>query len=118
MIVVKVFDARAHTIYMCVGKRSVYELYWVAIVVGYPVRATPNSLANQLDIYLILAKQEKLASNSLTNQLDIHLILAKQGKLASNSLANQLGKNRNLTKLTSPRAYMHARIVVAISVSL
>jgi hypothetical protein len=28
-----------------------------------------NSLANQLGIYLILAKQEKLASNSLANQL-------------------------------------------------
>jgi hypothetical protein len=28
-----------------------------------------NSLANQLGIYLILAKQEKLVSNSLTNQL-------------------------------------------------
>jgi hypothetical protein len=34
--------------------------------------------------------------------------LAKQEKLASNSLANQLGKNRNLAKLTSPRAYMCA----------
>jgi hypothetical protein len=54
----------------------------------------------------------------LANQLGIHVILAKQEKLASNSLANQLGKNRNLAKLTSPRAYMHARIVVAIVVSL
>jgi hypothetical protein len=44
-------------------------------------------------------------SNSLANQLGIHIILAKQEKLASNSLANQLGKNRNLAKLTSPRAY-------------
>jgi hypothetical protein len=42
----------------------------------------------------------------------------KTKKLASNSLANQLGKNRNLAKLTSPRAYMRARIVVAIVVSL
>jgi hypothetical protein len=60
----------------------------------------------------------KSNSNSLTNQLDIHIILAKQEKWASNSLANQLGKNRNLTKLTSPRAYMRARIMVAIVVSL
>jgi hypothetical protein len=51
----------------------------------------------------------------LANQLGIHLILAKQEKSASNGLANQLGKNRNLSKLTSPRAYM---IVVAIGVSL
>jgi hypothetical protein len=42
----------------------------------------------------------------LANQLGIHLILAKREKLPSNSLANQLGKNRNLAKLTSPRAYM------------
>jgi hypothetical protein len=47
-----------------------------------------------------------------------HIILAKQEKLASNSLANQLGKNRNLAKLTSPRAYMRARIMVVIVVSL
>jgi hypothetical protein len=45
-------------------------------------------------------------SNSLANQLGIHLILAKQEKLASSGLANQLGKNRNSAKLTSPRAYM------------
>jgi hypothetical protein len=60
----------------------------------------------------------KSNSNSLANQLGIHIILAKQEKLASNSLANQLGKNRNLAKLTSPRAYMLARIVVAFVVSL
>jgi hypothetical protein len=60
----------------------------------------------------------KSNSNSLANQLGIHIILAKQEKLVSNSLANQLGKNRNLAKLTSPRAYMRARIVVAIVVSL
>jgi hypothetical protein len=54
----------------------------------------------------------------LANQLGIHVILAKQEKLASNSLANQLGKNRNLEKLTSSRAYMRARIVVVIGVSL
>jgi hypothetical protein len=42
----------------------------------------------------------------------------KQEKLASNGLANQLGKNKNLAKLASPRAYMRARIVVAIGVSL
>jgi hypothetical protein len=46
------------------------------------------------------------------------MILAKQEKSASDSLANQLGKNRNLAKLTSPRAYMHARIVIAIVASL
>jgi hypothetical protein len=57
-------------------------------------------------------------SNSFANQLGIHLILAKQEKMVSNSLANQLGKNRNLAKLTSPRVYMRARIVVAIGVSL
>jgi hypothetical protein len=60
----------------------------------------------------------KRNSNSLANQLGIHIILAKQEKLASNSLANQLGKNGNLAKLTSPRAYMRAQIVVAIVVSL
>jgi hypothetical protein len=54
----------------------------------------------------------------LANQLGIHIILAKQEKLASNSLANQLGKNRNLAKLISPRAYMRAQIVVFIVVSL
>jgi hypothetical protein len=59
----------------------------------------------------------KSNSNSLANQLAIHLNLAKPEKLSSNSLANQLG-NRNLAKLTSPRAYMRARIVVAIGVSL
>jgi hypothetical protein len=56
--------------------------------------------------------------NSLANQLGIHIILAKQEKLASNSLANQLSKNRSLAKLTSPHAYMRARIVVVIVVSL
>jgi hypothetical protein len=60
----------------------------------------------------------KSNSNSLANQLGIHITLAKQEKLASNSLANQLDKNRNLAKLTSARAYMRARIVVAIIVSL
>jgi hypothetical protein len=54
----------------------------------------------------------------LANQLDIHLILAKQEKLVSNSLTNQLVKNRNLAKLTSPRGYMRARIVVVIGVPL
>jgi hypothetical protein len=54
----------------------------------------------------------------MANQLGIHLILAKQEKMASNSLANQLGKTRNLAKLTSPYAYMRARIVVVIIVSL
>jgi hypothetical protein len=54
----------------------------------------------------------------LANQLGIYIILAKQEKLPSNSLANQLDKNRNVAKLTSPRAYMRAQIVVAIVVSL
>jgi hypothetical protein len=54
----------------------------------------------------------------LANQLYIHLILAKQEKLVSNSLTNQLVKNRNLAKLTSPRVYMRARIVVVIGVPL
>jgi hypothetical protein len=54
----------------------------------------------------------------LANQLGIYLVLAKQEKIASNSLANQLGKNRNLAKLTSPRADMRARIVVAVVVPL
>jgi hypothetical protein len=52
------------------------------------------------------------------DQLDIHLILAKQEKLVSNSLANQIGKDRNSAKLTSPCAYMHTRIVIAIGVFL
>jgi hypothetical protein len=54
---------------------------------------------------MLLRKDQRIVksnSNSLANQLDIHLILAKQEKLASNNLANQLGKNKNLTKLTSP----------------
>jgi hypothetical protein len=54
----------------------------------------------------------------LSNQFGIYIILAKQEKLVSNSLVNQLGKNRNLAKLISPRAYMRAQIVVAIVVSL
>jgi hypothetical protein len=53
-------------------------------------------------------EKTKSNSNNLANQLDIYLILAKQENLASNSLRNQLGKNRNLTKLTSPCAYMRA----------
>jgi hypothetical protein len=59
-----------------------------------------------------------LNSNTLANQLRIHLILAKQEKMTSNSLTNQLSKNRNLTKLTFSRAYMRAQIVVALIVSL
>jgi hypothetical protein len=54
----------------------------------------------------------KSNSNSLAYQLGIHLILAKREKMPSNSLTNQLGKNKNLAKLTSPRAYMRARIVL------
>jgi hypothetical protein len=40
----------------------------------------------------------------LPNQRGIHLTLAKKEKLVSNSLTNQLDKNKNLAKLTSPRA--------------
>jgi hypothetical protein len=58
----------------------------------------------------------KSNSNSLANQLGIYLILAKREKLPYNSLANQLCKNRNLAKLTSPRAYMRARIVLPSAV--
>jgi hypothetical protein len=54
----------------------------------------------------------------LAKQLDIYLILANQEKMASNNLVNQLNKNKNLAKLTSPHAYMRARIEVAIVVSL
>jgi hypothetical protein len=35
----------------------------------------------------------------LANQLDIHLILAKQEKLVSNSLANQLSKTHIATRI-------------------
>jgi hypothetical protein len=44
------------------------------------------------DITKAYACATKSNSNSLANQLGINLILAKQEKLASNSLANQLGK--------------------------
>jgi hypothetical protein len=43
--------------------------------------------------------QSKSNSNSLANQLGIHIILAKQEKLASNSLANQLGKTHLPTRI-------------------
>jgi hypothetical protein len=59
-----------------------------------------------------------LRATPTANQLVIYLILAKQEKLVSNSLTKQLGKNRNLAKLTSACVYMRARIVVAIGVSL
>jgi hypothetical protein len=59
-----------------------------------------------------VAPQRKSNSDSLSNQLGIHLNFGKREKLPSNSLANQLEKNRNLAKLTSPRAYMRARIVL------
>jgi hypothetical protein len=70
------------------------------------------------DLWCLKPRHLHMWSNSLTNQLGIHLILAKWENMASNSLANQLGKNRNLAKLTSPRAYMNGRIVVAICVFL
>jgi hypothetical protein len=60
----------------------------------------------------------KRNSDSLTNQLDIHLILVKQENWSQTVWQNQLGKNRNLAKLTSPRVYMRALIVVTIDVSL
>jgi hypothetical protein len=43
----------------------------------------------------------------LANQLGIYLILAKPENLASNSLANQFGKNKNLAHL-STRIYARA----------
>jgi hypothetical protein len=43
--------------------------------------------------------------------------LAKQEKMASNNLANQLGKNRNLTKLISPRENIRTSIPDGISVT-
>jgi hypothetical protein len=89
-----------------------FEYFQTSDSLDIPCKSNSNSLANQLGIYLILVKRENLASNSLANQL------GKNRNLASNSLANQLGKNRNLAKLTSPRGYMRARIVVAIGVSL
>jgi hypothetical protein len=92
---------------------------------GYPrwkVLMEAYLQARDLDVWRVtdegMRNGTKSNSNSLANQLGIHIILAKQEKLASNSLANQLGKNRNLEKLTSPRADMRARIVVAIVVSL
>jgi hypothetical protein len=47
-------------------------------------------------------------SNSLANQLGIHQILAKQEKLASNNLANQLGKIETW-KNSPPHAHICAR---------
>jgi hypothetical protein len=71
-----------------------------------------------LQSWFVKLLEAKSNSNSLANQLVIHIILAKHEKLVSNSLANQLVKNRNLAKLTSPRAYMRAWIAVTIVVSL
>jgi hypothetical protein len=70
------------------------------------------------DLWCLKPRHLHMWSNNLTNQIGIHLILGKWENIASNSLANQLGKNRNLAKLTSPRAYTNARIVVAICVFL
>jgi hypothetical protein len=50
----------------------------------------------------------------LANQLGIHLILAKIRKIGLQQFSKSTGKNRNLAKLTSPRVYMRAWIVVAI----
>jgi hypothetical protein len=47
--------------------------------------------------------------NSLADQLGIYLILAKREKLGSDILANQLDKNRNLAKLTSPPSVFPSR---------
>jgi hypothetical protein len=57
-------------------------------------------------------------SNSLANQLGIHLILAKQENGPPTVWQTNLAKIKNLAKLTSPRTYMRARIVVAIVISL
>ena len=50
----------------------------------------------------------------MLSQLDIHIILAKQEKIASNSLAKQLGINSNLANLPSARANIRARIRLGI----
>ena len=47
-------------------------------------------------------------SKSLLSQLDIHIILAKQEKIVSNSLAKQFGINSNLANLPSARANIRA----------
>jgi hypothetical protein len=61
MTVVKVFDARAHTIYivkilwakkLCIGKRPVYEPYWAVIVVGYPIISLGLSAFNYRIIHI------------------------------------------------------------------
>jgi hypothetical protein len=61
MTLVKVFDARAHTIYivkilwakkLCIGKRSVYEPYWAVIVVGYPIISLGLSTFNYRIIHI------------------------------------------------------------------
>jgi hypothetical protein len=53
----RVFDARAHTIYiakilwvkkLCIGKMSVYGSYWVVIVVGYPIIGLELSAFNYI----------------------------------------------------------------------
>jgi hypothetical protein len=61
MTVVKVFDARAHTIYIAkilwaqklyIGNRSVYEPYWAVIVVGYPIIGLGLSAFNYRIIHI------------------------------------------------------------------
>jgi hypothetical protein len=61
MTVVKVFDACAHTIYiakilwakkLCICKRSMYEPYWVVIVVGYPIIGLGLSAFNYRIIHI------------------------------------------------------------------
>ena len=50
----------------------------------------------------------------MLSQLDIHIILAKQEKIASNNLAKQLGINSNLANLLSARANIRAHIRLGI----
>jgi hypothetical protein len=69
----------------------------------------------ELDVFArgLLRNLYKSNSNSLANQLGIHIILAKQEKLASNSLAKiETWQN------SPPHAHIRTRIVVAIIVSL
>jgi hypothetical protein len=62
-----------------------------------------------------MQKEGESNSNCLANQLSIYLILAKQENWPPILWQTNL---KNLAKLTSPRAYMRTRIVVAIGVSL
>jgi hypothetical protein len=61
MTVVKVFDARARTIYIAkilwakklyIGNRSVHEPYWAVIVFGYPIIGLRLSAFNYQTIHI------------------------------------------------------------------